>query len=260
MRPSMRLSFPSFIQFSLHAHTCTHVSFFFAKFIYLEAKADEKSSNFSNTSLHERYVKFSKFSKFSLSFSPQIYRESKCIEIYIYIYVCIHSWSGDFKRTIGKVYLQQRASYEVLKDSDGKQVGCTVARLPYFSSTFVFSFIPCSPRFKRNFLQLSYTCRSTLFTSSFTLRVCMYIYIFNKFTQRSFNLISQPAAYRSEQFLQIKGKNPFSSLSLSLFSPPRRGKINRKMLRWNSTRMEGRGKRRRKEKKILHIANFTART
>lgn len=80
--------FPSFIQFSLHAHTCTHVSFFFAKFIYLEAKADEKSSNFSNTSLHERYVKFSKFSKFSLSFPlPQIYRESKCIEIYIYMYV-----------------------------------------------------------------------------------------------------------------------------------------------------------------------------
>lgn len=90
MRPSMRLSFPSFIQFSLHAHTCTHVSFFFAKFIYLEAKADEKSSNFSNTSLHERYVKFSKFSKFSLSFPlPQIYRKSKCIEIYIYIYMYV---------------------------------------------------------------------------------------------------------------------------------------------------------------------------
>lgn len=106
-----------------------------------------------------------------------------------------------------------------------REVGCTVARLRYFSSTFVFSFIPYSPRFKRNFLQLSYTSRSTLFTSSFTLRVYIYIYIFNKFTQRSFNLISQPVSPQriaANSFCKLKEKILFPLFfSLSLFFHPR---------------------------------------
>lgn len=152
--------------------------------------------------------------------------------------------------------MQQRASYEVLKDSDGKQVGCTVARLPYFSSTFVFSFIPCSPRFKRNFLQLSYTCRSTLFTSSFTLRVCMYIYIFNKFTQRSFNLISQPAAYRSEHsFCKLKEKILFP---LSLFFHPRVGeKLTEKC--YDETRQGWRGREKEERRRKKYCTSLISR-
>lgn len=148
--------------------------FFFANFIYFQAR--RKIIKFRrNTSLRVLYI-FQILS--SISFHPpilsQIYRDN--------IYISTVDQAIVFKKTIGRVYLQQRTSYEVLKDSDRKvgkarEVGCTVARLRYFSSTFVFSFIPYSPRFKRNFLQLSYTSRSTLFTSSFTLRVYIYIYI-----------------------------------------------------------------------------------
>lgn len=135
------------------------------------------------------------------------------------------------------------------------RVHCSASTLLFFNVRFLFHSLlsPIQTKFPATLLYLPFHLVYLIIHVA-----CMYIYIFNKFTQRSFNLISQPAAYRSEQFLQIKGKNPFSSLSL--FSPPRRGKINRKMLRWNSTRMEGEGKRRKKEKKILHIANFTART
>lgn len=278
--PNIHPCIPPFIFYSFEAHTrCdasidaslfslvhpifitrTHVytRFFFLRQVYLSRSQGGREiikffEYFSSRALCKIFQIFQIFSL--LSFTSNLSK----IEMYrnLYIYVCIHSWSGDFKRTIGKVYLQQRASYEVLKDSDGKQVGCTVARLPYFSSTFVFSFIPCSPRFKRNFLQLSYTCRSTLFTSSFTLRVCIYIYIFNKFTQRSFNLISQPAAYRSEQFLQIKGKNPFSSLSLSLFSPRVGEKLTEKC--YDETRQGWRGEEKEEGRRKKYCTSLISR-
>lgn len=167
-----------------YTHTRVHTFLFSSPSLFISKPRRTRNHQIFRILLFTSVMNLNKifqiFQIFSLlSFTSNLSK----IEMYrnLYIYVCIHSWSGDFKRTIGKgrVYLQQRASYEVLKDSDGKQVGCTVARLPYFSSTFVFSFIPCSPRFKRNFLQLSYTCRSTLFTSSFTLRVCIYIYLIN---------------------------------------------------------------------------------
>ena len=205
--PNIHPCIPPFIFYSFEAHTrCdasidaslfslvhpifitrTHVyiRFFFLRQVYLSRSQGGREiikffEYFSSRALCKIFQIFQIFSLLPFTSNLSKIEMYRNLYIYIYIYVCIYSWSGDFKRTIGKgrVYLQQRASYEVLKDSDGKQVGCTVARLPYFSSTFVFSFIPCSPQFKRNFLQLSYTCRSTLFTSSFTLRVCMYIYIY----------------------------------------------------------------------------------
>lgn len=181
MRPSMRLSFPSFIQFSLHAHTCTHVSFFFAKFIYLEAKADEKSSNFSNTSLHERYVKFSKFSKFSLSFSlPQIYRESKCIEIYIYIYMYVF--------TVDQAILRERlgrgeglfATTCKLRGFErlgwkASRVHCSASTLLFFNVRFLFHSLlsPIQTKFPATLLYLPFHLVYLIIHVA-----CMYVYIY----------------------------------------------------------------------------------
>lgn len=85
----------------------------------------------------------------------------------------------------------------------------------------------------------------------------MYIYIFNKFTQRSFNLISQPAAYRSEQFLQIKGKNPFSSLSLSLFSPRVGEKLTEKC--YDETRQGWRGEEKEEGRRKKYCTSLISR-
>lgn len=209
-----------------------YTRFFFLRQVYLSRSQGGREiikffEYFSSRALCKIFQIFQIFSL--LPFTSNLSRIEMYRNLYIYMYVF----------TVDQAILRERlgrgeglfATTCKLRGFErlgwkASRVHCSASTLLFFNVRFLFHSLlsPIQTKFPATLLYLPFHLVYLIIHVA-----CMYIYIFNKFTQRSFNLISQPAAYRSEQFLQIKGKNPFSSLSL--FSPPRRGKINRKMLR-----------------------------
>lgn len=218
----------SFIQFSLRAHTLV---LFSLRQVYLSTRSKEKKKKIID---HRRFFS----SLFKLLFRIFITKISK------YIYISkIGIRRSFFKKTMGDLFATWKRT-RFLKESKSEAARL---RLLFFN---VLSFILAPP------IQTKFPAtRSPFHLVYLIIRVQ---YMFNKFTQRSFNLISRHLFFSPrQQFLQIKGK--ILSLSLSLlflfFSPPpRRGKINRKMLRTrllDETRARGEkeGERRRQRER-----------
>lgn len=99
---------------------------------------------------------------------------------------------------------------------------CSASTLLFFNVRFLFHSLlsPIQTKFPATLLYLPFHLVYLIIHVA-----CVYIYIFNKFTQRSFNLISQPVSPQriaANSFCKLKEKILFPLFfSLSLFFHPR---------------------------------------